>query len=42
MSKIIRYSDNSKERWSRVDLSDGTPLFISLAQTGIIVKKSKL
>jgi len=42
MSKIVRYLDNSYGCWSRVDLSDGTPLFISLAQTGILIKKSRL
>lgn len=37
MGRLIRY----KASWSRVDLTNGDPVFISVAQSGVIVKKSR-
>jgi hypothetical protein len=42
MGKLVRYSDSQSKCWSRVDLDNGEPIFISAASTGVIVKKSKL
>lgn len=42
MSKIIRFGDSKYECWSRVNLDNNDPIYISVAQTGIIIKKSNL
>jgi len=42
MGKLIRYSDGKAGCWSRVNLENGDPIWISVAQTGIIVKKSRM
>jgi hypothetical protein len=42
LSKLLRYEDNQKQCWSRVDLSNGDPIWISIARTGIVVKRSRL
>jgi hypothetical protein len=41
MSKLIAFRDTSIECWARVDLPDGSPLFISIAKTGVTIRKSK-
>ena len=40
--KLIRYLDGKLGCWSRVSLESGDPIWISIAQTGVIVKKSRL
>ena len=42
MSKVIRFADTQSQCWSRVDLDNGEPICISIARTGISVKKSQL
>lgn len=42
MATLIRYMDSSMGCWSRVDCENGDPIWIGIAQTGILVKKSKL
>lgn len=42
MSKLLRYEDNGKACWSRVDLSNGDPIWIGIAKTGAIVKRSRM
>ena len=42
MSRLVRFADNGAGSWARVDLDDGSPLFISLEQTGVTVRKSKI
>lgn len=42
MGKLIRYLDGKAGCWSRVDLENGDPIWISVAQTGVIVKKSRV
>ena len=42
MGKIMGYLDSKISCWSRVELSNGDPIFISVAQAGVLVKKSKL
>lgn len=42
MGKLIRYLDGKIGCWSRVKLENGNHIWISVAQTGVIVKKSRL
>ncbi len=42
MSKLIRFKDTDAQRWSRVDLLSGDPIYISIAQSGVLIKKSNL
>lgn len=42
MGKLIRYLDGKTGCWSRVDLENGDPIWISVAQAGVIVKKSRM
>lgn len=42
MGKLIRYLDGKIGCWSRVNLENGDPIWISVAQTGVIVKKSRM
>ncbi len=42
MSRLIRFLDNKHGCWSRVDLSDGSPVYISVARTGVRIKQSRL
>lgn len=42
MSKLIAYKDNDKQCWSRINLSSGEPVWISIAQTGVLIKRSRL
>jgi hypothetical protein len=38
----VRFIDSARGCWSRVDLLDGSPLYISAAKTGVLVKISRL
>lgn len=42
MGRVVRFADNQSQCWSRVDLDNGEPVWISVAQTGIVIKKSRL
>lgn len=42
MGNIVRFADSGKQCWSRVDLENGDPIFISVAQSGVLVKRSNL
>lgn len=42
MGKLIRYLDGKTGCWSRVNLANGDPIWISVAQTGVMVKKSRM
>lgn len=42
MGNIVRFADSGKQCWSRVDLESGEPIFISVAQSGVLVKRSNL
>jgi hypothetical protein len=42
MGQLIRYLDGKTGCWSRVDLENGDPIWISVAQDGVVVKKSKM
>ena len=42
ISQLIRFQDNGIQCWSRVDLDSGEPIYISIAQSGVLVKKSNL
>lgn len=41
-SKVVAFLDNGSQCWSRLALAHGEPCWISVAQTGVIVKRSKL
>lgn len=41
MSKLIAFKDNGKQCWSRLQLDNGDPIWIGIAQSGIVVKKSR-
>ena len=40
-TKIMDFKDDKNGCWSRINLADGSPLFISIAKTGVLVRKSK-
>ena len=42
MSRIQSFKDSKENCYSNVRLDNGDPVFISVAQTGVLVKKSKL
>jgi hypothetical protein len=42
MSRLVRFADNGAGSWARIDLDDGSPLFISLEQAGVTVRKSRI
>jgi hypothetical protein len=42
MTKLISYRDTRNVCWARVDLASGEPIYISVARSGIIVKRSSL
>lgn len=42
MGTLIRFQDNSTGCFARVDWENGEPAFISIAQSGVMVKRSKL
>ena len=42
MGKLIRYADTKVSSWSRIDLANGDPIWISVANAGIVVKKSRM
>jgi hypothetical protein len=41
-TKLILYRDTQRHCWARVDLASGEPIYISVARSGIIVKRSSL
>ena len=43
MTELIRFlDDDHKGRWANIRMDNGDPCWISIAQTGILVKKSKI
>jgi len=42
MASLVRFGDSAHQCWSRVDLDSGEPIFISLAQGKIVVKRSNI
>jgi len=42
MTKLVDFTDNGKACYSIVQMSNGDPCWIGIAQTGILVKKSRL
>ena len=43
MSRLDDFVDNPRKAcWSRVILDSGEPIWISIAQTGVLIKRSKL
>jgi len=39
-TKLILYRDTPYQCWARVDLANGDPIYISIARSGVIIKKS--
>jgi len=39
---LVRYKDSGSQCWSRVDTPLGEPVYVSVAQSGVIVKNSNL
>lgn len=43
VSKLLRFMDHDRYgRWARIVMDDGDPCWISIAQTGVLVKKSRI
>lgn len=42
MGSVVRYLDNGVACWSQVRLDSGERVWISVAQAGVLVKKSRL
>ena len=42
ITKLTLYRDTPNQCWARVDLASGEPIYISVARSGIVVKKSRL
>ena len=43
MGRLIRFVDSPNGAcWSRVDIESGEPVWISIAQNGVLVKRSRL
>ncbi len=42
MGMMIRFQDNSSGCFARVDWESGEPALISIAQTGVLVRRSRL
>lgn len=43
MTELIRFlDDDHKGRWANIRMDNGDPCWIGIAQTGILVKKSKM
>lgn len=42
MGTLIRFQDDQRGCFSRVDWESGEPAFISIAQTGVLVKRSRM
>ena len=40
ITKLVHYGDTDRHCWSRVDLATGEPLYISIAASGVVVKRS--
>ena len=42
MTSINAYKDSNIGCWAKIQMDNGDPIWISVAQTGVIVKKSKI
>jgi hypothetical protein len=43
MTELIRFfDDDHKGRWANIVMDNGDPCWVSIAQTGVLVKKSKI
>lgn len=43
MAELIRFlDDDRKGRWANIRMDNGDPCWVGIAQTGILVKKSKV
>lgn len=43
MTELVRFlDDDRKGRWANIRMDNGDPCWVGIAQTGILVKKSKI
>jgi hypothetical protein len=42
MAAVVRFVDDGQACWALLRLDNGDPCWISVAQTGVLVKKSKM
>lgn len=42
MGKLIRFQDDQHGCWARVDWENGEPVWISIAQSGVLAKRSRI
>jgi len=42
MTEIVSFLDNGTACWARIRMADGSPCWVGIAQTGILVKRSKI
>jgi hypothetical protein len=42
MTSLHSYKDSNSQCWANIRMDNGDPIWISIAQTGVIVKKSKI
>lgn len=42
MGKLIRFQDDGRACYARVNWETGEPAFISIAQSGVLIKRSRL
>lgn len=42
MGRVVRFKDDNSACWARVDWESGEPAFISIAQSGVLIKRSRL
>jgi len=39
-TKLILYRDTAYQCWARLDLANGDPIYISVARSGVVIKRS--
>ena len=42
MTKLVDFLDSDRARWARFRMADGAPCWLGIAQTGILVKQSRI
>ena len=42
MAKLVDFADSRFQCWSKVELDNGDPIHVNIAQSGVLIKKSRL